>query len=104
MFIQTDHENMDEIWADFKSSIQKIIEKGVPTKMASARHSHSWINCSIKRAIRRKVEVDSLNERQRLIQNSSSNRSSGRLVDQLANMHFISTSVLRSYSIRRREF
>ena len=53
-FIQTDHENMEEMWTDFKSSIQEIIEKRVPTKMTSARHSHPWMNGSIKRAIRHK--------------------------------------------------
>ena len=53
-FIQTDHENMEEMWTDFKTSIQEIIEKRVPLKMTSARHSHPWMNGSIKRAIRRK--------------------------------------------------
>ena len=53
-FIQTDQENMEEMWTDFKSSIQEIIEKRVPTKMTSARHSFPWMNGSIKRAIRRK--------------------------------------------------
>ena len=42
------------MWTDFKSTIQEIIEKRVPTKMTSARHSHPWMNGSIKRAIRHK--------------------------------------------------
>ena len=46
--------NMEAIWTDFKSFIQEIIEKRVPTKMTSARHSHPWMNGSIKRAIRQK--------------------------------------------------
>ena len=45
---------MEETWSDFKSSIQEIIEKRVPTKMTSARHSHPWMNGPIKRTIRRK--------------------------------------------------
>ena len=53
-FCQTDYENMEAMWTDFKSSIQNIIEKRVPTKMTSARHSHPWMNSTIKRAIRRK--------------------------------------------------
>ena len=43
-FIQTDDENMEEMWTDLNSSIQEVIEKRVPTKITLARDSHLWMN------------------------------------------------------------
>ena len=41
-------------WDSLKSMINNVIEKRVPSKMSSNRHTHPWINTAIKKAIRRK--------------------------------------------------
>lgn len=56
-FTQTDHADIEGMWVCFKSSLQEIIEKRVPTKMTSARHPDLWMNGFIKRAIRRKQKA-----------------------------------------------
>lgn len=42
------------LWDSLKTKIKEVIEKRVPTKMSSNRHSHPWINTAIKKDIRRK--------------------------------------------------
>ena len=42
------------LWHTFKQKIKEVIEKRVPTKMTANRHSHPWINTTIRRSIRRK--------------------------------------------------
>ena len=43
-FIQTDHENIEEMWTDLENFKQEDIEKRVPTKITLAGRSHPWTN------------------------------------------------------------
>ena len=42
------------MWGDFKSTIHRIIEERVPTKLTQARLSIPWMNTKIRRLIKRK--------------------------------------------------
>ena len=44
----------EQMWKSFKDKLHSIMEERVLSKMTMARHSHPWMNRSIKRAIRRK--------------------------------------------------
>jgi hypothetical protein len=44
----------ERMWTDIKAMLLQTVEKCVPAKITSSRHSNSWINTAIRRAIRRK--------------------------------------------------
>ena len=46
--------SIDEMWSNFKSSLLKILDSHVPTKMSSSKFSQPWITTKVKRAIRQK--------------------------------------------------
>jgi len=46
--------SIEEAWSIFKQKIHTTIEKRVPTKQSSSRHTNPWMTTHIKRAIRRK--------------------------------------------------
>lgn len=50
----TDPGDVHGLWASLKSKIQEVMEKRVPSKMSASRHSHPWMNTTIRRSIRRK--------------------------------------------------
>ena len=50
----TDTSDVHGLWASLKSKIGQVMEKRIPRKMTANRHSHPWINTTIRRAIRRK--------------------------------------------------
>ena len=47
-------QSVECMWTLFKSAITSAVEKHVPTKMSSTRQTHSWVNTSLRRAMRRK--------------------------------------------------
>ena len=42
------------MWQSFKTEIQYIIDKRVPTKMTKPKHTHPWMNTDIRRKINQK--------------------------------------------------
>ena len=42
------------IWSDIKQNLFNVLECNVPTKIASTKYYHPWINTQIKRLIRNK--------------------------------------------------
>ncbi|CAC5392977.1 unnamed protein product [Mytilus coruscus] len=53
-FINTVDRNVETMWQAFKKAIQNTIDKRVPTKMSQGRHTHPWINTTIRRKINQK--------------------------------------------------
>jgi macrodomain Ter protein organizer (MatP/YcbG family) len=37
------------MWDHFKTAVKRIIDQRVPTKMTRARHTHPWMNTTIRR-------------------------------------------------------
>jgi hypothetical protein len=37
------------MWNHFKTAVKRIIDQRVPTKMTRARHTHPWMNTTIRR-------------------------------------------------------
>ena len=53
--IDTEQPNaLETAWQELKSRISRTIDKHVPSKTTPSRHSHPWIDTTIRRAIRRK--------------------------------------------------
>jgi hypothetical protein len=49
-----DSRSVEENWNHFKSHLNKIIEKHVPSKFTSSRYSLPWLDSSLRRLIKRK--------------------------------------------------
>ena len=49
-----EHQDIDQAWESLKTAILNTIEKRVPSKMTTSRHTNPWMNTEIKRVIRRK--------------------------------------------------
>jgi hypothetical protein len=51
--LNTTHKNIDSnvefMWQAFKTAIQNTIDKRVPSKLTQGRHTHPWINTTIRR-------------------------------------------------------
>ena len=47
-------EAMENAWQCLKSKLQEVKENHVPTKMTNGKHSHPWIDTSLRKAINRK--------------------------------------------------
>ena len=51
--LNTTHKNIDRnvefMWQAFKTAIQNTIDKRVPSKFTQGRHTHPWINTTIRR-------------------------------------------------------
>ncbi|MEW8548082.1 MAG: reverse transcriptase family protein, partial [Candidatus Thiodiazotropha sp.] len=45
---------VEDMWQSFKTALISTMEKFVPSKMSSSRHTHPWVNTQIRRATRRK--------------------------------------------------
>jgi hypothetical protein len=56
--LNTTHKNIDSnvefMWQAFKTAIQNTIDKRVPSKLTQGRHTHPWINTTIRRRIGQK--------------------------------------------------
>ena len=48
------HHDIDQAWESLKTAILNTIEKRVPSKMTTSRHTNPWMNTEIRRLIRRK--------------------------------------------------
>ena len=46
--------DIESLWHALKDAIQNTIDKRVPSKMTQGRHTHPWINTTIRRKINRK--------------------------------------------------
>ena len=46
--------SVEDMWQNLKTAITTTMEKFVPSKMSSSKHTHPWINTKIRRATRRK--------------------------------------------------
>ena len=46
--------SVEGMWQNLKTAITTTMEKFVPSKMSSSKHTHPWINTKIRRATRRK--------------------------------------------------
>ena len=53
-FLKTSYKTLDEMWNALRASIASAIEKHVPTKLTSNRHTHPWMNTNLWRKTRRK--------------------------------------------------
>ena len=49
--------DIESLWHALKDAIQNTIDKRVPSKMTQGRHTHPWINATIKRKINRKQKA-----------------------------------------------
>jgi hypothetical protein len=49
--------DIESLWHALKDAIQNTIDKGVPSKMTQGRHTHPWINTTIRRKINRKQKA-----------------------------------------------
>jgi hypothetical protein len=49
--------DIESLWHAFKDAIQNTIDKRVPSKMTQGRHTHPWINTTIRRKINRKQKA-----------------------------------------------
>ena len=49
--------SVEDIWQNLKTAITTTMEKFVPSKMSSSKHTHPWNNTKIRRATRRKQRV-----------------------------------------------
>ena len=54
-FLSSDHSHMsvNDMWVSFKSEVIAAIERFIPSKMTKSKYSSPWIDCSIKRLIKR---------------------------------------------------
>jgi hypothetical protein len=56
--LNTTHKNIDRnvesMWQAFKTAIQNTVDKRVPSKLTQGRHTHPWINTTIRRRIGQK--------------------------------------------------
>ena len=46
--------SVENMWQNLKTAITTSMEKFVPSKMSSSKHTHPWINTKIRRATRKK--------------------------------------------------
>ena len=53
-FLPTEFEDIDNMWAAFKTTITSAIDRHVPTKMTSTRRTHPLVNTNLRRLMRRK--------------------------------------------------
>nr|XP_054748767.1 uncharacterized protein LOC129254333 [Lytechinus pictus] len=49
--------NIDDIWTLFKTSLMKVVDKNIPSKMRSGRKSLPWFCHSLKRMVKRKARL-----------------------------------------------
>ena len=49
--------DIESLWHALKDAIQNTIDKRVPSKMTQERHTHPWINTTIRRKINRKQKA-----------------------------------------------
>ena len=49
--------DIESLWHALKDAIQNTIDKRVPSKMTQGRHTHPWINTTIRRKINRKQKA-----------------------------------------------
>ena len=53
-FLTTGFEDIESMWAAFKTVISEAVDQHVPTKFTSTRRTHPWVNTSLRRMMRRK--------------------------------------------------
>ena len=49
--------DIESLWHALKDAVQNTIDKRVPSKMTQGRHTHPWINTTIRRKINRKEKA-----------------------------------------------
>jgi hypothetical protein len=49
--------DIESLWHALKDAVQNTIDKRVPSKMTQGRHTHPWINTTIRRKINRKQKA-----------------------------------------------
>jgi hypothetical protein len=49
--------DINENWVNFKSRLDTIITKNVPSNLSSTRHNLPWLDCSLKKLLRRKKRL-----------------------------------------------
>ena len=54
--LSSDHSRMsvNDMWVSFKSEVLEAIERFIPTKMTKTKYSLPWIDCTIKRLIKKR--------------------------------------------------
>ena len=50
-------EDIEDVWSFFKSSLSKILDDNVPSKIMKGRKSLPWFSHSLKRMVRRKMRL-----------------------------------------------
>ncbi|CAG2209252.1 unnamed protein product [Mytilus edulis] len=58
-FCQSKDQTVEAMWKAIKTILEHLIEKHVPTKQTTNRHTHPWINTQTRRAMRRKQRAHS---------------------------------------------
>ena len=53
-FLSTLFDDIEVMWTAFKTTITSALDKHVPTKLTSTRHTHPWVNTNLRRLMRRK--------------------------------------------------
>ena len=100
-FISKGISTIEFMWNDIKDSLHAIIEKRVPSKMTSPRHSHPWINTEIRRAIRRKQRAHAKarkSKKKKDIDRYKRLQKEVKFMIRTASKEFIETTVSNSYS------
>ena len=53
-FLSTLFDDIEVMWTAVKTTITSALDKHVPTKLTSTRHTHPWVNTNLRRLMRRK--------------------------------------------------
>ena len=57
--------DVNKTWDTFRTTIEDIMKKYIPTKLTSTRYSHSWINRNINKLTRKKNRAHKKQDPQR---------------------------------------
>ena len=53
-FLSTDYADIDSMWSAFKTTVTSAVDQHVPTKMTSTRHTHPWVDITLRKLMRKK--------------------------------------------------
>ena len=53
-FLSTLFDDIEVMWTAVKTAITSALDKNVPTKLTSTRHTHPWVNTNLRRLMRKK--------------------------------------------------
>ena len=106
-FITSKQTSVCEMWETFKTAIQSIINKRVPSKLSSPKHTNPWINTEIRRAIRRKQRAHCKCRKTNKKRDTDRYRRLQKQVKfmiRMANKRYIETTVDEAYKTNNKRF